>query len=120
MNNTIFFFFITIQNGILTVSVWGTRGGEQTVETVSSRTNVSYWLNEGGELANGLADFQIFFTGFRIQSEILPDFWILQLQRIADSSIIGARILDFACNYNIFARISDSGRNLTADLVTKS
>ena len=48
---------------------------------------------------------KIFLPGFRIQSEILTDFRILQLQRIEDSSI-----LDFACNSNIFAWISDSGR----------
>ena len=36
------------------------------------------------------------------------DFRILQLQRIADSSIFWARILDFACNKSIFAWISDS------------
>ena len=47
----------------------------------------------------------MFLPGFRIQSEILTDFRILQLQRIEDSSI-----LDFACNSNIFAWISDSGR----------
>ena len=35
----------------------------------------------------------------------------MQLQRTADSSIFLARILDFACNKTIFARISDSGRN---------
>ena len=32
---------------------------------------------------------KIFLPGFRIQSEILMDFWILQLQQIADSSIFG-------------------------------
>ena len=53
---------------------------------------------------------EIFLHGFRIQSEILTDFRILQLQRNADSSIFWARILDFACNTNIFAPISDSGR----------
>ena len=52
---------------------------------------------------------EIFLPGFRIQSEILTDFRILQLQRNADSSIFWARILDFACNTNIFAPISDSG-----------
>ena len=52
----------------------------------------------------------MFFPGFRIQSEILTDFRILQLQRIEDSSIFWAQIMDFACNSNIFARISDSGR----------
>ena len=51
---------------------------------------------------------QIFLPGFRIQSEILTDFRILQLQRNADSSIFWSRILDSACNINIFARISDS------------
>ena len=54
---------------------------------------------------------KIFLPGFRIQSEILTDFRILQLQQNADSSIFfWAQILDFACNTNIFARISDSGR----------
>lgn len=65
-------------------------------------------------------DLKIFLSGFRIQSEILTDFRILQLQRIVDSSIFGARILDFACNKSIFAQISDSGEILTADLVNKS
>ena len=46
---------------------------------------------------------KMFLPGFRIQSEILTDFRILQLQRIADSSIVGARILEIACNKNIFA-----------------
>ena len=32
---------------------------------------------------------KIFLPGFGIQSEILMDFWILQLQQIADSSIFG-------------------------------
>ena len=41
---------------------------------------------------------KIFLPGFLIQSEILTGFRILQLQRIADSSIFGARILDFPCN----------------------
>ena len=54
--------------------------------------------------------FKIFLPGFRIQSEILTDFRILQLQRIADSSIFWARIFDFTCNWYIFARISDLGR----------
>ena len=41
---------------------------------------------------------KIFLPDFQIQSEILTDFRILQLQRIADSSIFWARILDFACH----------------------
>ena len=53
---------------------------------------------------------RIFLPGFRIQTEILADFRILRLRQIADSSIFWARILDFTCNSNIFARISDSGR----------
>ena len=53
---------------------------------------------------------KIFLPGFRIQSEILTDFRILQLQRMEDSSIFWARILNFANNSNIFAWISDSGR----------
>ena len=63
---------------------------------------------------------KIFLPRFRIQSEILTDSWILQFQRIADSSIFWARILDFAGNKSIFARISDSGKILAADLVNKS
>ena len=51
-----------------------------------------------------------------MQSEILTGFRIVQLQWIADSSFFRARILDFACNKSIFARISDSGEILTADL----
>ena len=34
---------------------------------------------------------EIFLPGFRIQSKVLMDFCILQLQRIADSSIFGPR-----------------------------
>ena len=41
---------------------------------------------------------KIFLPGFRIQSEFLTYFLILQLQQIADSSIFSARILDFAYN----------------------
>ena len=63
---------------------------------------------------------KVFFPRFRIQSEILRDFWILQLQWIADSSIFWVQILDFGYNENIFARISDSGKIFTADLVNKS
>ena len=46
---------------------------------------------------------KIFLPGFRIQSEILTDFRILQLQWIANSSIFWAWILDFACNKSIFS-----------------
>ena len=55
---------------------------------------------------------KIFLPGFGSQREILTDFRILQLQRIANSSVFWARIFDFACHQNIFARISDSGRNV--------
>ena len=41
---------------------------------------------------------KIFLPGFGNQREILTDFLILQLQRIADSSVFWARILDFACH----------------------
>ena len=65
-----------------------------------------YFQEEGGWIGKRNAGFwKLFLPGFRIQSEILTDFRILQLQRIEDSSI-----LDFACNSNIFAWISDSGR----------
>ena len=45
---------------------------------------------------------KIFLPGFRIQRETLTGFRILQLQRIADSSIFWARILDFACKKKNF------------------
>ena len=54
-----------------------------------------------------------------MQSEILTGFRLVQLQWIADSSFFRARILNFACNKSIFARISDSGEILTADLFNK-
>ena len=63
---------------------------------------------------------KIFLPEFRIQSEILTDFWILQLQWIANSSIFWDQILDFACNKSIFAWISDSGKILTEVSVNKS
>ena len=49
------------------------------------------------------------------------DFRILQLQRIANSSISWAQILDFAYVIKIFLpRIRMQGEMLTADLVNKS
>ena len=63
---------------------------------------------------------KIFLPGFWIQSQILTDFRILQLQWIANSSIFWAQILDFACNKSIFAWISDSGKILTEVSVNKS
>ena len=45
---------------------------------------------------------KIFLLRFRIQSEIFtPDLLICQWQRIADSTIFWARILEFACLKNI-------------------
>ena len=57
--------------------------------------------NEKIEMSNRPTDrriLKIFLPEFRIRSEILTDLRILQLQRIADSSIFWARTLDFACN----------------------
>ena len=52
--------------------------------------------------------FEIIFAWILdLKQRILTDFQILQLQRIADSYIFWARILDFACNKNKFARILD-------------
>ena len=62
----------------------------------------------------------MFLPGFRIQSEILTDFRILQLQRMEDSSIFWARILDFANNSNILPGFRIQGENGRADLVNKS
>ena len=61
--------------------------------------------------ANGSAEFENIFA--RI-SDSKRDFNGLPDPAIAadvgDSSIVWARILDFACISNIFVRISDSGR----------
>ena len=62
---------------------------------------------------------KIFLPGFRIQSKILTDFQIQQLQQITDSSSFWARILDFAYNEDIFARISDSRQNFNGGLVNR-
>ena len=62
---------------------------------------------------------KIFLPGFRIQSKILTDFQIQQLQQIADSSSFWVGILDFAYNEDIFARISDSRQNCNGVLVNK-
>ena len=54
---------------------------------------------------------KIFLTSLWIQSEILSDFLILQLQRSADLSIFLAQILDFACKKIFLPRFWTSGRN---------
>ena len=63
---------------------------------------------------------KIFLPEFRIQSEILTDFRILQLQRIADSSIFGRgfwtlRVIDI-----FLPGFRTQGENGRADLVNKS
>ena len=62
---------------------------------------------------------KIFLPGFQIQSKVLTDFQIQQLQQIVDSSSFWARILDFAYNEDIFARILDSRQNFNGGLVNK-
>ena len=57
-------------------------------------------MGSGREWANGSVDFENILPRFQIQSEIITDLQILQLQRIADSSFFGARIMEFACNRN--------------------
>ena len=43
---------------------------------------------------SGEKKYENIFAGIRIQREILTDFWVLQLLRIADSSIFWAQISD--------------------------
>ena len=62
---------------------------------------------------------KIFLPGFQIQSKVLTDFQIQQLQQIVDSSSFWAQILDFAYNEDIFARILDSRQNFNGGLVNK-
>jgi len=63
---------------------------------------------------------KIFLTRLWIQSEILSDFLILQLQRSADLSIFWAQILDFACKKIFLPKFRTKGEILTVDLVNKS
>lgn len=63
--------------------------------------------------------FKILLPRFLIQSKVLTDFQIQQLQQIVDSSSVWARILDFAYNEDIFARILDSRQNFNGGLVNK-
>ena len=63
---------------------------------------------------------KIFLPRFGIQSEILTDFRILQLQRNADSSIFWARTLDFARNKIFLPRFQIQGESGRADMVNKS
>ena len=59
----------------------------------------------------GELPFEIIFAWILDSKQDFTDFQILQLQRIADSYIFWAGILDFACNKNKFVRILDQGRN---------
>ena len=63
---------------------------------------------------------QIFLPGFRIQSEILTDFRILQLQRNADLSIFGPGFWTLLVIQIVLPGFRIQGENLTADLVHKS
>lgn len=62
---------------------------------------------------------KIFLHRFRIQSEILMDFWILILRWITDSSIFWAYILDFACIKILLPGFRIQGKNGREDLVNK-
>ena len=75
---------------------------------------------EGGEKANGSADFEILSRGFRIQSEILSDFRILQLQRIVDSSIFRPRFWGLRVIKIFLPGFWIQGETLMADLVNES
>ena len=65
---------------------------------------------------------KIFLPGFRNQREIVTDFLILQLQRIANSSVFWAWISFRLCvSLKIFLPgFRFQGKMLTADLVNKS
>ena len=49
---------------------------------------------------SGEKKYENIFAGIRIQREILTDFWVLQLQRIADLSIFWAQISDSGREWN--------------------
>ena len=63
---------------------------------------------------------KIFLPGFWIQSEILTDFRILQLQRIADSSIFWPGFWTLRVIKIFLPGFRIHGEILTADLVNKS
>ena len=64
---------------------------------------------------------KIFLPGFRIQSDILTDFRILQLQRIADSSTVFGRGFWTLRVIDIYLpEFRTQGENGRADLVNKS
>ena len=64
--------------------------------------------------------FKTFLPGLRTQSKILMDFWILQLQRKADSSIFWAGYRTLGVIRIFLPGFRIQGENLTADLVNKS
>ena len=63
---------------------------------------------------------KIFLPGFQIQSEILTDFRILQLQWTVDSSIFGPRFRTLHVIQIFLPRFWIQGEILMADLVIKS
>ena len=63
---------------------------------------------------------KIFLLGFQIQSEILTDFRILQLQWTVDSSIFGPRFRTLHVIQIFLPRFWIQGEILMADLVIKS
>ena len=63
---------------------------------------------------------KIFLTSLWIQSEILSDFLILQLQRSADSSTFLAQLLDFVCKKLFLPRFWTKGEILMVHVVNKS
>ena len=69
---------------------------------------------------NGRRILKIFLLGFRIQSDILTDFRILQLQRIANSSVFWARIWTSRVIDIFLPGFRTQSENGRADLVNKS
>ena len=67
-------------------------------------------LNEGGELANRSADFENIFARISNSKRDFNGFPDPAIAADWGFIYFWARILDFACNQSIFARISDSGQ----------
>ena len=75
---------------------------QQNLSCKESQMEVWRFSSEGGEQANGSADLENSFAWISNSERNFNEFEEPgQWQRIADSSISGARILDFACLKNI-------------------
>ena len=82
--------------------------------------NSSLFFSRGVNRQTDRWILKIILPGFWIQSKILTDFRILQLQRIVDSSIFGPRFWTLHVIQIFLPVFQIQGENGRADLVNKS